>query len=250
MTETRIDAFLGGRLHICQPVHGYRAGADPVFLAAAVPAKTGQNVLELGCGVGTASCCLMARVSGLLVTGIERDPTLSELAAKNCAALDPSAKIVVANIFDLPKDVTDQSFDHVFFNPPFFDRASGSAAPNPDREVGRGADVTLGAWLDVALKRTRPGGFLTLIHRMDWLPKAIKALGSRVGDIRVLPLQPRVGRSAKLFILQAKKGSNTPFTLLPPLILHKGDAHIEDGDSYTDAVAAILRGGAPLSLSN
>ena len=39
MSETREDAFLGGRLTIRQPVRGYRAGADPVFLAAAVAAN-------------------------------------------------------------------------------------------------------------------------------------------------------------------------------------------------------------------
>ena len=250
MIESREDAFLGGRLHVRQPVRGYRAGADPVFLAAAVPAKSGQNVLELGCGVGTALCCLMARVSGLTVTGIERDPSYVEMARENCAQLDAAAEIIKTDIFRLPTRVTDQNFDHVFFNPPFFDRSSGPSAPNPDREAGRGADVTLGEWSDVALKRTRPGGTLTLIHRIDWLPDAIKALGSRAGDIRVLPLQPRHGRNAKLFLLQAKKGSNAPFTLLPSLVLHKGDAHIEDGDSYTDDVAAILRHGAPLLLSN
>jgi len=247
--ETREDAFLGGRLSVRQPVYGYRAGADPVFLAAAIPVKPGQSVLELGCGVGTALCCLMARVSGLSVTGVERDPNHAQIARENCAPLDPAANIVLADIVDLPAQVTDQSFDHVFFNPPFFDRTSGPAAPNPDREGGRGTDVTLGEWVDVALKRTRPGGILTLIHRTPWLPDAITAIGSRAGDVRVLPLQPRRGRVAKLFILQAKKGSNAPFCLLPSLILHKGDAHLEDGDSYTDDVAAILRKGAPLSMS-
>ncbi|MEP0564274.1 MAG: methyltransferase, partial [Paracoccaceae bacterium] len=30
------NAFLGGKLTLSQPVTGYRAGADPVFLAASV----------------------------------------------------------------------------------------------------------------------------------------------------------------------------------------------------------------------
>ena len=46
------DAFLGGRLRLLQPAQGYRAGVDPVLLAASVPAMLGQRVLELGCGVG------------------------------------------------------------------------------------------------------------------------------------------------------------------------------------------------------
>ena len=50
------DAFLGGKLHLWQPRRGrgYRAGVDPVLLAASIEATAGQSVLELGCGVGAA----------------------------------------------------------------------------------------------------------------------------------------------------------------------------------------------------
>lgn len=34
------DAFLGGRLRLLQPVQGYRAGVDPVLLAASVDRKS------------------------------------------------------------------------------------------------------------------------------------------------------------------------------------------------------------------
>ena len=54
MSEIVEDAFLGERLRIRQPATGYRAGSDPVFLAASVPALPGQSVLELGTGAGTA----------------------------------------------------------------------------------------------------------------------------------------------------------------------------------------------------
>ena len=37
------DDFLGGKLSLMQPETGYRAGADPVFLAASVPAKSGDK---------------------------------------------------------------------------------------------------------------------------------------------------------------------------------------------------------------
>ena len=53
--ELSVDAFLGGRLEIAQPRAGYRAGIDPVLLAAAVPAKAGETVFDLGCGAGVAA---------------------------------------------------------------------------------------------------------------------------------------------------------------------------------------------------
>ena len=48
------NGYLDGRVRIRQPARGYRAGVDPVLLAASVPARDGQRVLELGCGVGAA----------------------------------------------------------------------------------------------------------------------------------------------------------------------------------------------------
>ena len=81
--KTTIDQFLGGKVTAKQPAQGYRAGVDAVLLAASVPAKAGDTVLELGCGVGVASLCLTARVGGLLVTGVELQPDYAALAAKN-----------------------------------------------------------------------------------------------------------------------------------------------------------------------
>ena len=61
---------------------GYRAGVDPVLLAASVPARAGQSVLDLGCGAGVAALCLAARVPGLLA-GLEVQPAYAALARRN-----------------------------------------------------------------------------------------------------------------------------------------------------------------------
>jgi len=71
------DALLGQRVRLRQPRRGYRAAIDPVLLAAAVPARAGDRVLELGAGVGAAALCLAARVAGCFVTLLERDPTVA-----------------------------------------------------------------------------------------------------------------------------------------------------------------------------
>ena len=58
------DRLLGGKVRLRQPRDGYRAAIDPVLLAASVPAKPGERVLDLGTGAGAAALCLMARVEG------------------------------------------------------------------------------------------------------------------------------------------------------------------------------------------
>lgn len=249
MTFTQ-DDFLGGRLKVRQPVTGYRAGADPVFLAAAVPAVAGERVLELGCGSGVALLCLMSRVPGLTAVGVERNKPAAQLARENIAANGVKAQIVTADVAGLPGEVTATGFHHVMTNPPFFDRGKGSQAADAGREEGRGQDTPLSTWIDVALRRLLPGGTLTLIQRAERLPDCLAALDERVGSTAVMPLVPRAGRSAKLVVLQAKKGARGTFRIKSPFVLHEGDRHTADGNSYTAAARGILRDGRPLSLAD
>ena len=92
------NAFLGGRLHLWQPKNGYRAGIDPVLLAAAVPAESGQSVLELGCGAGAAVLCLAARVPGLIMTGVELQPAYAKLAERNASENGAEMDVVCADL--------------------------------------------------------------------------------------------------------------------------------------------------------
>ena len=80
------DRLLGGRVLLRQPLRGLRAGLDAVLLAAGVPALPGQRVLEAGCGSGAGFLCLAARVPGLAIIAVERDPLLAALARENAAA--------------------------------------------------------------------------------------------------------------------------------------------------------------------
>lgn len=249
MTGTTEDQFLGGRLRVRQPLSGYRAGVDPVLLAASVPAKRGQRVLELGTGSGVGLLCLMCRVPGLDGVGLERDAGMAALAAANMAANDVGARIVEADLRQMPADIRATSFDHVLANPPFFDRSGGSPAREAGREAGRGQETPLSDWTEAGVRRLKPGGLLSVIQRMERLPEMLASLDSRLGGIIVLPLAARMGREAKLFILQAKKGGKGRFRLLPPFILHAGPKHVADGDDYTAEASAILRDGAPLDLT-
>ncbi|MEX5727862.1 tRNA1(Val) A37 N6-methylase TrmN6 [Rhodovulum iodosum] len=246
MTALTEDAFLGGRLCVAQPARGYRAGADPVLLAAAVPARPGETVLELGCGTGVASLCLGARVPGLHLTGVERQPAYAALARQNAARNAIALSVVEADLAALPADLRAQSFDHVLANPPYYLRTGGTPAADAGREAALGEETPLALWLDSATRRLAPGGWLTLIQRAERLPALVSALDSRLGNAAILPLAPRAGRPAKLILLRARKGGRGAFRLLPPLVLHAGDRHRSDKDDYAPEVAAVLRQGAAL----
>lgn len=240
------DGFLDGRLRVWQPRRGYRAATDPVLLAAAVPARAFETVLELGCGAGLALLCLAARVPALALTGVERQPGYAALARANAARNGTAAEILEADLATLPAGLRARSFDHVIANPPWFD----AAAP-PARDAGRDAAqreaTPLALWVDVGLRRLRPGGRLTVIAPAERLPGLLAAIGPRA-CATVLPLLARAGRPAGRVILQARKGARSPFRLLAPLVLHEGPAHRADGDDASAHARAILRDRAALRM--
>ncbi|MXU64003.1 tRNA1(Val) (adenine(37)-N6)-methyltransferase [Oceanomicrobium pacificus] len=241
------DRFLNGRLRIWQPRQGYRAATDPVFLAAAVPARAGERVLELGCGVGAATLCLATRVPGLALTGLERQPAYAELARRNAAEAGMAVDVVTGDLTDMPPTIRAQSFDHVMMNPPYYATRDFSAPRDSGKDTAhREVAGTLADWVTAGRKRLRPGGRLTIIQQADRLDDMLMAFGRQFGDVMIRPLAPRAGRPAGRVLVTALKGRSGPLRLLAPLVLHDGPRHEQDGDDSSAAARAILRDGAAL----
>jgi tRNA1(Val) A37 N6-methylase TrmN6 len=245
---TTDDSFLGGRLRLAQPGKGYRAGIDAVLLAAAVPAAPGERVLELGLGTGAVSLCLAARVPGLALAGLELQPAYAALARRNAAANGVALEVIEGDLAAMPVALRARSFDHVVMNPPYFRRTAGTAAADPGREAALGEGVPLDLWVAAGARRLRPGGRLTAIQRAERLPELLAACAGRLGSLELRPVLPRAGRAATLVLLRARKGGRAPFRLAAPLVLHEGDRHAADTESYRSEVQAILRQGAALAF--
>lgn len=245
MTDLRQDGFLGGRLQVMQPARGYRSGADAVMLAAACPARAGQSVLELGCGVGVASLCLGWRVPGLRLTGLERQADHADLARQNAATNAIPLEVVTGDLGAMPAALRGQMFDHVIANPPYF--LDGTTAPDSSRADARHEQTPLGQWLDAGLRRLQPGGVFTLIQRADRLDGLIAGLMGRAGDLTVLPIAARVGHPAGRVLLTARKGGRGPLRLLAPFIMHSAAVHLRDGEDLMPLASAVLREGLPLT---
>jgi tRNA1(Val) A37 N6-methylase TrmN6 len=238
------DKFLCGRLRLLQPGQGYRAATDPVLLAAACPAAPGESVLDLGCGVGAAALCLGLRVPRLALAGLELQADYAALALANAERNGIALEVHEGDLTRMPKPLR-RDFDHVIANPPYYP-PGGSPSPDPGRARAMQVVTPLADWVLAAGRRLRPGGWLTLICGADGLPEVLAALGGKLGSAAVLPLAARQGRPALRVIVQARKGGRAPFRLLAPFVIHQGDAHDGDRESYTPEANAVLRQGADL----
>lgn len=246
MMETTEDLLLGERVRILQPLEGYRAAVDPVLLAAAVKAPFNGRLLDLGCGVGAASYCLMARRADIFPVGLELVPEIADLARRNGKLNEFGFKleVVTGDAANLPLEIEPGSFDWVICNPPHL--AAGAATPSPKGSKAKAdieGELSLAGWVAAGLKALKRGGRMTLIHRADRLGDVLSAFEGKAGAVKLLPLWPRIGKAAKRIIVEATKGSRAPLTFLPGLTLHG------EGVRYTKEAEAILRHAQPLDLS-
>ena len=152
-TVTR-DAFLGGRLTVSQPRLGFRAGLDSVLLGAAV-AGGRTNLLDLGCGVGTAALVALAHEPQLRAVLADQNAEMLALAAVNTAenGFAGRTQIIKADVTDKGAErraagLMDNTFDAVIANPPFFADGAGTLAGDAGRAGARHMDsASLDLWV-------------------------------------------------------------------------------------------------------
>ena len=241
------DRLLGGRVQLTQPATGYRAGIDPVFLAAAAPVRAGERVLDVGAGAGAAALCLAARVAGASVSGIEADRALVRLATANAEAsgVGERVRFFIGDLLAPPIRLAPASFDHVMANPPFLAEGTGRASPDPGKAAATVEDkARLEDWLRFCLLMAAPKGTVTLIHRADRLDAILEAMVGRLGSIVVFPLWPggEGRKAAKRVIVTGRREGRAPLSLVPGLVLH------QPGGAFTDEAEAILRHAGALHV--
>jgi tRNA1(Val) A37 N6-methylase TrmN6 len=238
------DRLLGGRVQLAQPSVGYRVAVDPVLLAAAVDAQAGETILDAGCGTGAAMLCLLARAPSCAAIGIERSAEVAAIATANLAAnaQQQRASVLVADLADLPPALRQTSFDHVMTNPPYLPESEGTVSPTSAIGAAHVESLSLAGWIEACLRRLRPGGWLTLIHRADRVDEVCATLAGRTGGISLLPVWPKPeSPRARRVLVRARKGSRGRARLLRGLTLHQSDG------TYTAEATAILRDGAALA---
>ncbi len=240
--EESAGTLLAGRVSYRQLLRGHRSGLEPVLMAACVPARPGQRVLEGGTGAGAGLLCLCARVPFLAGLGIEIDPALASLARRNLAANRAGRiEVLAADLTDTDLATGDR-FHHAFANPPWH---AGTASPDAARDVARrAAPGLLAFWVAALCRNLRHRGTLTLALPAAALAEAVWAMREAgCGGTRVLPLWPRQGVAARLVLVQGALGSRAGSTLHPGLVLHEADGR------FTAQAEAVLRNGAALDIA-
>ncbi|MBV8522783.1 MAG: methyltransferase domain-containing protein [Acetobacteraceae bacterium] len=226
-------------MHYAQPQGSFRSGIEPVLLAASVPARLEDVVLEAGCGAGAGLLCLASR-TGASGLGADIDPALVDIATSNAAANGFTTLRFVA--IDITEYRSEKRFDHGFTNPPYHP-AEVPRSPDATRDRSkRSTPELLEQWTAALARLVRDGGTVTLSLPASRVAEALASYAAhRLGSIVVYPLWPRAGQPAKLVLLQGRVGGRAPTVLAAGLVLH-----VRDG--FSREAEAVLRDGCALRL--
>jgi tRNA1(Val) A37 N6-methylase TrmN6 len=239
------DEFLGGRLFLRQPVEGYRATQDAVYLASIIDLKPEEKILDVGMGTGAALLCLGARISHGQLWGVEALEELFNLAQKNIVLnhMERRTHIVLGDISKSIPELTPNSFDHVMSNPPYLRRGHAISSPMLTKHSANiETTVVLQDWLNFCFRMLKPGGIFSLIYTIDRLDEVLGILDNKGGDCIICPLWPRKNKVAKRFLLQMRKGGRGKAVLLPGVTIR------DDQGNLTPHAESIQRHGQALDL--
>jgi len=237
------DDWLGGKLRLRQPAHGYRVAVDAVLLAAATPLRPGGKALELGAGVGAAALALALRTPDAIVDGIEIQPELQALAQENARLNDMTARVRIGR-GDILATAKNHAYDAVLFNPPYLAPEANDPTSDPQKRIATTeGPARLADWMVAAAGAAKTGGDIVLIHRADRLADILACASAvGIGGIVVFPIWPKAGAAARRIVVRGRLGKGGRLTLAAGLTFHAADG------AFTPAAEAVLRGDATLDL--
>jgi tRNA1(Val) A37 N6-methylase TrmN6 len=228
---------LNKRLKLLHSEKGFKTSMDSVLLAAACRAKSGDHILDIGCGVGGAGLCVLTRVDGVKLTGVEIQEDHAELARQNAKVNGMQERCTFVNA-DICEYREEKAFNHIICNPPYLEAEAHLRSPSKEKATAMGhedREVSVKEWVDCAYFCLKSNGTFTMIHRADKVDKIILAMGKRFGAIEIIPLWPKVGKNAKRVIVRAIKDRKSPATIHAGITLHN-----DDGE-YSYVAEKILR---------
>lgn len=240
--EFTIDDFLGGKIRLKQSIAGYRATSDAVLLASSLTGvPDNAQVLDVGAGTGAVALCVAVRFPKVVITGLELQEEMLTFAIENAKLNNMTNRVsfIKADISRPIPEIKEKQFDFVITNPPFM-KENVLCETSLKDVAHRESAVPLADWITFCIKKLKPKGVLSLIIRADRLPEVLNVVCAKLGNVKLIPLWPMLGKSPKRIIIQGTKNSRAPLTILSGVVLHNSDG------SETEIARKIMREGASL----
>lgn len=182
-------------------------GSDSLALGEFCSLKSGQTVLDLGCGAGLLLLLCAERAERLTLIGVERDEHTAALAEENLRENGLDGRILNA---DLTK-ITAPPADLVLSNPPWYSAGTGA-----EGGAGRMGGCTPEELFRTAASALPHKGRFAVVYRAEGLTELL--LAARQAGLEPKRLQFCVhctGKAPYAVLMEAVKGGRAGLELLP-----------------------------------
>jgi tRNA1Val (adenine37-N6)-methyltransferase len=232
------DAALGGAVRLIQPRKGYRFALDSIVLARFASQRPGGRALDLGCGCGVVSLCLLALGGAEEVVGVDIQEAMVDRARRSARwnHREGQARFRVLDLRAVREHFPAQSFDRVVSNPPYRAPAAGRVSPDSSAALARHeVACTLTDVARAAAYLLGTGGEFCAVYPAARLPGLLAGCREAGLEPKVLrPVHPREGEAASLALLRCTRGGGEGLEVRSPLVLHAPDAR------YSEEAARLL----------
>ena len=204
-------------MFLYQPTSGYCYNSDSIFLYDFISAfKPKGKLLDVGCGVGIISL-LLTRDFNIQTSIIDKQEKMLDYAKHNYVLNDLE---VQSYLGDFTEWKTDEKFDYIISNPPFYD-SRVTQSENTHLNIARYAHhLPIEDFIDKVKKLLKPRGYFIFCYdakQVDLLLHHLTSSGITVETMQFV--HSKIDRESKLVMIEARMGSKSMTQILPPFVV-------------------------------
>ena len=215
--------------YIEQSEDGYRYSIEPFLIGDFSNVQPGMRVLDVGTGCGIIAILLAIKEPQLEVVSLEVQKSLYQLAKSNIEknALSDRIQAIEGDFNEIAKSMG--SFDLVISNPPYRKKNTGRINPNQEKAIARHEiKLNLESLVKKGAMLLKPGGRMILAYPPQRLAEVLQSLrGQSLCPSRLQFIHGSGQVQAKIFLVDAIKGSHEDCVVLPPLCVYNEDSGSE-----------------------
>ncbi len=236
------DTLFHGQVICKQYENGYRFSIDAVLLAHFPGNIVGSlRILDLCCGSGVIGFILAYRNPDVLVTGLEIQESMAQLAHDNASANSFSARYtsVKGDACCINQYVQPESFDLVFCNPPYRKLQTGRHNRSDASTIARHEIAgTLNDFIKAAAFSVCNRGRVFFVYPAQRIAPIVSEMSNKSLSVKKMQLIYSYPgeQSARLVLLEAVKNGGEQCEVLPPFYIYE-----EQHGQYTQEMATMYR---------